>query len=679
MEEETTQAAKELVAHTADSESEPTGNETQEEPTTTEESEAPSLRSFDEMQLSPEVSSALAEMGYAEPTDVQLAVYETIMRKRDVMVQARTGTGKTAAFGIPIVEMINRNDEGLQALILAPTRELALQVSIELEKIARFKQLKVLAVYGGAPMGKQIEALKNGAQVVAGTPGRVLDHIGRGTLKTNRIKLLVLDECDEMLSMGFQEEIEKIISHLPGKENRQTMLFSATIPQDIDRIARRHMSDPETISLSSDQDISVDQIDHSYYVVSGMARTRNLLSVIEVELPTSAIIFCNTREDTTTVAGFLQKHGYDAEAISSDLSQRDRERVMRRMRAKKLRFLVATDVAARGIDISDLSHVINYTFPESPEVYVHRTGRTGRAGNRGVAISLVGPREIGSFYYLKLLYKIRPQERELPSPTELATLREGARFDEVLKRVSQQPPQEFVDLARRLWQSAEGERVVGALLQELLSDNPRGTQGPPPQPGDLEPEAIADTGGAEPAGAQAAEPELAEAEQTEPGLRAKSETSAERPKAKRNRRRRRSDDSPAGQRSDRPGARARKSSGPSRGQSAAANAEPVQNDGREFWEAWADEKSESREPDDGRQYSVRLYVNVGRREQVSADEIRSLFEEWLGADAPQVGKVQVRNTHCYVRVPENLAERVINAAKGKSFKERELVIERART
>jgi ATP-dependent RNA helicase DeaD len=431
-------------------------------------------RTFADLDLQPEILQALDDMGYERPMPVQLAVYGPMSAGRDIMVQSRTGSGKTSAFGIPIAQRIDPDSLGAQALILAPTRELALQVSREIAQIAVHKALLVQPVYGGAPIKPQIDALSAGAQIIVGTPGRVLDHLRRGTFKPQNIGILVLDECDEMLSMGFQEEIEKIIEFLPAKTERQTVLFSATIPDEIQRIARRHMNDPEEISLSTGQ-VTVDEISHYYYVVSGVARTRELLKVLRAEAPESAIIFCNTREETNTVAKFLQRQGYDAEAISSDLTQRDRERVMKRMRDRNLQFLVATDVAARGIDISDLSHVINYTFPESPEVYVHRTGRTGRAGKSGVALSLVGPRELGSFYYLKLIYKIRPEERDLPSSEEMGVLQEGERYERVAALVREEPGAEQRALARRIWQSNQGERIVGALVQRLLSQHARET------------------------------------------------------------------------------------------------------------------------------------------------------------------------------------------------------------
>ena len=356
--------------------------------------------------LDPDVQLALDEMGYVLPTPVQSAVYAQLKEGKDLLVQSRTGTGKTAAFGLPIIQNLDASRREVQALILAPTRELALQVCRELGQIGKHRGVLVEPIYGGAPIGKQITNLRNGVHVVVGTPGRVLDHIGRRTLDLRNVRFFVLDECDEMLSMGFLEDIERVVSHLP--KERQTCLFSATMPDEVTRFARRQMKTPERIALSEDG-ISVADIHHAYYIVSGIAKTRDLLRIIFSENPESAIIFCNMRDETAMVARYLQKQGLDAEPISSDLSQSDRERVMKRMKAKNLRFLVATDVAARGIDISDLSHVINFSFPETPEVYVHRTGRTGRAGKSGVALSLIGPRDLGSFYYLKLQFKIRPR------------------------------------------------------------------------------------------------------------------------------------------------------------------------------------------------------------------------------------------------------------------------------
>src|SRR5262245_40504653 len=358
----------------------------------------PKPPSFDDLGLHPDVKQALDDMGYFRPTPVQTAVFAPVTAGKDLLVQSRTGTGKTTAFGLPIINRMVPTHRAPQALILTPTRELALQVARELTQIGKHRGILIECVYGGAPIGKQIKALRDGVHVIVGTPGRVLDHIGRRTLDCRAVSTFVLDECDEMLSMGFLEDIERVVSHLPDR--KQTLLFSATMPDEVTRYARRHMRMPEQISLSRDG-ISVAEIHHAYYIISGIARSRDLLKILFAEEPESAIIFCNTRDETTMVARFLQKQGLDAEPLSSDLAQSDRERVMGRMKAHSLRFLCATDVAARGIDISDLSHVINYSVPEAPEIYVHRTGRTGRAGKKGTALSLVGPRELGNFRYVR--------------------------------------------------------------------------------------------------------------------------------------------------------------------------------------------------------------------------------------------------------------------------------------
>ena len=333
---------------------------------------------------------------------MQLAVFEPATRGKNLVVQARTGTGKTAAFGLPILDVLVRKSlPKVQALILTPTRELALQITRELERLAEHRGTKLACIYGGAPMGKQIEALEQGAQVVVGTPGRVLDHLRRGTLDPSNVRIFVLDEADEMLSMGFAKELHAIAERLP--KERQGLFFSATIPPDIERLAQAQLKDPEFITLSSDQ-IGALEVNHFVYVLRGGDKRQQLIRILEVEDPESAIVFCNTKDETERLAEALQRAGYDADWLNGDLEQRERERVMAATREGKLRFLVATDVAARGIDISHLTHVINADFPESAEAYVHRTGRTGRAGRgRGTAdLARPCPKDIGNLYILRL-------------------------------------------------------------------------------------------------------------------------------------------------------------------------------------------------------------------------------------------------------------------------------------
>ena len=390
-------------------------------PAAAERAEAP-RPTFDLLPLSEEVRRALAEMEYVHPTPVQLAVWDPATRGNDAVVQARTGTGKTASFGLPIVDhIIKRTVEGVQALVLCPTRELAVQVAAEIDRIGRYKSLKSIAIYGGASMERQVAAIQQGAQLVVGTPGRVLDHIRRGTLRTSHIRLLVLDEADEMLSMGFERELTSILEKLPP--SRQTLLFSATVPPDIDRIARSRLKSPEFVTLSGDA-VGALEIQHYTYLVPG-DKIGALVQIIDTENPESAIVFCNTKDQTEAVAGALQQRGYDADWLNGDLPQSERESVMSRTQKGQLRFLVATDVAARGIDISHLTHVINFDFPQDAETYVHRTGRTGRAGRTGTAVSLILPQDIGGLYLLRLTYKIRPIERVVPTATELKTRAEA--------------------------------------------------------------------------------------------------------------------------------------------------------------------------------------------------------------------------------------------------------------
>jgi ATP-dependent RNA helicase DeaD len=429
---------------------------------------------FDALPLSAEVRKAVDDLGYVHPTPVQLAVFEPASRGRDLVVQARTGTGKTAAFGLPLVDsLVRRGVEAVQALVLCPTRELALQVMREVEALAKHRGVKCAAVYGGAPMPKQVAEIRAGAQVVVGTPGRVLDHLHRGTIDPQRVRTLVLDESDEMLSMGFLPQITDILSFMP--ESRQTLLFSATLPPDIRRVAETRLKNPEFLTLSGDH-IGALEINHYVYLVP-RDKVDALVQVIETEDPESAIIFCNTRDETKRVAQALEQQGYAADWLNADLAQNDREKVMAATRSGALRFLVATDVASRGIDISHLTHVINHDFPESAEAYVHRTGRTGRAGRTGTAISLIGPKDVGNLYLLRLTYKLRPIERKLPSALDLKTRQETdllRLFEEGF--ASRRPHPEDLALARRLLTHDSADVILAGLLRDHLGVRPEAVE-----------------------------------------------------------------------------------------------------------------------------------------------------------------------------------------------------------
>jgi ATP-dependent RNA helicase DeaD len=429
---------------------------------------------FESLNLSKEMLEVLATMGYTHPTPVQRAVFEPATRGSDLVVQARTGTGKTTAFGLPIVEnVVRKNVAAVQVLVLCPTRELALQVCAEIERLGRAKSLKPIAIYGGAPMGRQIDALAAGAQVVVGTPGRVLDHLHRKTLDPSQVRMLVLDEADEMLSMGFERELSAILERLP--KTRQTLLFSATIPSDIERMARDRLREPEFITLSGDH-VGALEILHFVYLLRG-DKLQALARILEVDNPESAIIFCNTKVETERVAEALERQGFTAAWLNGDLPQGEREQVMSSTREGKLRFLVATDVAARGIDISHLTHVINYDFPDNTERYVHRTGRTGRAGRTGTAISIITPKDIGNLYLLRLTYKIRPIEKQLPTAGELKTRAEADLVQMLADAFLSTPAHpEDLALARRLLSHDSAEHIVAGLLRDHLGARPEAAE-----------------------------------------------------------------------------------------------------------------------------------------------------------------------------------------------------------
>jgi ATP-dependent RNA helicase DeaD len=452
-------------------------------------------QTFEELGLTSEVLKALEEMGWDTPTPVQRDSYPLAVAGHDIIVQSRTGTGKTGAFGIPLVDRLISDDGDEQALVLAPTRELALQSAAEIAKLGAHRGIETVAVYGGASMDRQIRALETGARVISGTPGRVLDHLKRGTMDASRIRMLVLDEADEMLSMGFAKELNAIIERLPDK--RQTLLFSATVDRAIKRVAEKHMHEPEFLGLSGDH-VGALGIEHFVYMVSGVGRVANLITVLEIENPESALIFCNTKAETEEVSAALQRAGFNAEWLNGDRPQREREEVLGRVRREEVRFLVATDVAARGIDVSHLTHVINFSLPENVEQYVHRTGRTGRAGRTGTAITLVGPNELGILYYLRLQYRIFPVERTLPSEGEQRTRQEADRIALIDAAYPNAPSEQELALVRRFMTHANAERMLAGLLGAFFgteSDDVdkvaatkrrRGKQHPDPKP---EPEA----------------------------------------------------------------------------------------------------------------------------------------------------------------------------------------------
>jgi ATP-dependent RNA helicase DeaD len=374
--------------------------------------------SFQESGLKPQIIEAIEKMGFSKPTPIQAECIPFILEsKNDLIANAQTGTGKTAAFGLPIIDMLDSARPYVQALILSPTRELAIQITNELEKYASLlNHINIVAVYGGASAETQIAALRRGAQIVVGTPGRVLDLINRKKLIVDQIKWLVLDEADEMLNMGFKDELDGILETTPSE--RQTLLFSATLPAEIVQISRNYMYQPKEIAVSK-RNVGAENIEHFAYMVNAKDKYAALKRIADINPRIYAIVFCRTRQETKEVADKLIRDGYNADALHGDLSQAQRETVMKRFRIGNLQILVATDVAARGLDVDDLTHVINYSMPDEAEVYVHRSGRTGRAGKNGVAISIIHTRENRKIQDIQKLIGKKIVLKDIPSGRDI--------------------------------------------------------------------------------------------------------------------------------------------------------------------------------------------------------------------------------------------------------------------
>lgn len=422
-----------------------------------------SVETFDELPLSEPVRRSIREKGYVKPTPVQAQSLRPVLAGRDVMVRSKTGTGKTAAFGIPLVELADVTLGAVQGVVLCNTRELAMQVANELESLGEHKGVGVVAIYGGASMDDQVRKLKAGAQLVVGTPGRVIDLIERRLLDLTHVKTTVLDEADEMLSAGFVDAVRTILRSCP--KGHQTLLFSATLPPDLDDLIKSHMKDPQTILLSGDV-YTVEGIRHvRYYAQDAYPKPRNLLYMLQIENPETAIIFCNTRDDVNLVATVLNRNGFDADKLSGELAQNERERVMAKIKRGEVRFMVATDLAARGIDISDLTHVINYSLPEDPSIYLHRVGRTGRIGKTGTALSIVRGTELVTLTALEKKFGIKFEEKKLPTPDEAHKLWTDRHVDEIRQVLGTQLFDAYIPLAQDLRTRPGGDVLVAFALK----------------------------------------------------------------------------------------------------------------------------------------------------------------------------------------------------------------------
>ncbi len=425
------------------------------------------MKTFYEFGLHHSVTSAISEMGFEEATPIQEQVIPLALEERDLIGQAQTGTGKTAAFSIPLVEKVDVQSAQIQGLVLAPTRELAIQVAEEMSKLGAHKGVRVMPVYGGQDIGRQIRALKNRPHVIIATPGRLIDHLERRTIRLNDVHTVVLDEADEMLNMGFLDDIQAILERVPAE--RQTMLFSATMPAPIRKLADRFLREPKHISVIP-KIVERPTIAQFYCEVPERQKFDTLCRLIDIEGPDLAIVFGRTKRRVDELASGLQKRGYLAEGLHGDLSQHQRDLVMRKFREGTIELLVATDVAARGLDVSNVTHVFNFDIPQDPESYVHRVGRTGRAGREGVAFTLVTPREVDHLHFIERITKFKVAKRPVPTLADaLSGLQRGA-VESVLKAMEGGGLDAYLPLANDLLDEHDSNRLLAAALKLLTRE-----------------------------------------------------------------------------------------------------------------------------------------------------------------------------------------------------------------
>ncbi|AIQ68248.1 DEAD/DEAH box helicase [Paenibacillus graminis] len=428
------------------------------------------MKTFAEFGLEPKVLQAITELGFEEATPIQEQAIPIALTGSDLIGQAQTGTGKTAAFGIPLISKIAREEEKILALVMTPTRELAIQVAEEIGKLTRFKGLRSLAIYGGQDIGRQIRGLKKKPQIIIGTPGRLLDHINRKTIRLDDVQTIVLDEADEMLDMGFMEDIQSILKLVP--EERQTMLFSATMPPNIQRLAQQFLKNPQHVSVIPKQ-ISAPLIDQAYIEVPERQKFEALSRLIDMESPDLAIVFGRTKRRVDELAEGLQKRGYSADGLHGDLSQNQRDAVMRKFRDGSIDVLVATDVAARGLDVSGVTHVINFDLPQDPESYVHRIGRTGRAGKEGTAWSFVTPREMDHLHLIERVTRHRITRKPLPTMAEAIEGKQRITAERLLAMVEGEGGElnEYKGIAIQLLEQYDSVQLLSAAMKLLTGDN----------------------------------------------------------------------------------------------------------------------------------------------------------------------------------------------------------------
>jgi len=420
---------------------------------------------FQEFGISREILRAVEDLGFEEPTPIQGLAIPLLLQGKDVTGQAQTGTGKTAAFGIPLIERIDTSERTVQALVLCPTRELAIQIAEEFSRLAKYKpRIGILPIYGGQPIERQLRALNLGVHIVIGTPGRVLDHLDRGTLSLAKVKVLVLDEADQMLDMGCLEDIETIISDVP--RDRQTLLFSATMPQQILAITKKFQKSPEFVKVTH-QELTVPSIEQTYIEVRERDKLDVLCRLIDIYDPKLALVFSNTKRGVDELSGHLRARGYFVEGLHGDMKQSQRDRVMARFRGGGIDVLIATDVAARGIDVEEVDTVFNYDVPQDVEYYVHRIGRTGRAGRGGRAITFVAPKEIYKLREIQKFAKIQISRQPVPTAEDVEATKTRHFFDRIRRTIADGDLDKYTKLIEREMVTGTSSLEIAAALMKM--------------------------------------------------------------------------------------------------------------------------------------------------------------------------------------------------------------------
>ena len=425
------------------------------------------MTTFNEFGLSDVVLQSLSNMGFEEATPIQEQTIPLAMEGKDLIGQAHTGTGKTAAFGIPMVEKFTLDLEQIQGIVITPTRELAVQVAEELNRIGQFKEIRTLPIYGGQDINRQLNALRKKPQIIVGTPGRLMDHMRRKTIRLHQIKTVVLDEADEMLNMGFIEDIEAILQEIP--QERQTLLFSATIPRQIQTLAQRFMVNPEVIRINT-REVTVSSIEQIYMEVQEKQKFDVLCRLLDTQSPAMAIVFGRTKRRVDELYEALNKRGYSAEGIHGDLTQSKRDSVLRQFKEGTIEVLVATDVAARGLDISGVTHVYNFDIPQDPESYVHRVGRTGRLGKTGLAVTFVTSREISHRRTIEEIAKRKIIRTPVPTSNEAIEGQQRLTVERLLQVVEKEDYMQYKGLAKDLLEETDSVTLLSAALKMLTKE-----------------------------------------------------------------------------------------------------------------------------------------------------------------------------------------------------------------